>query len=77
MWLASKATFISMLSLVLLFLINYSKHLLYHLVAAIVALTSTHLGVVRTLYWSLDHTIAGIMLILNAVLRSSHVILKS
>jgi hypothetical protein len=76
MRLASKVTFISILLLVLLFLINYSKHFLYHLVAAIVTLTSTHLGVVRPIYWSLDHTIAGIMLILNAVIRSSHVVLK-
>ena len=60
------------MQLLLLFLINYSKHLLYHLVAAIMALTSTHLGVVRTIYQSLDATIAGIMLILDAVIRIGH-----
>jgi hypothetical protein len=30
----------------LLFLINYSKHILYHLTAAIMTLTSTHFAVV-------------------------------
>jgi hypothetical protein len=34
------------MQLLLLFLINYSKHLLYHLVATIMTLTTTHFGVV-------------------------------
>jgi hypothetical protein len=61
-----------LLLLLLLFLINYSKHLLYHLVAAIMTLTSAHLGVVRTICYCLDNAIAGIVLILNAVIRISH-----
>jgi hypothetical protein len=56
----------------LIFLVNYSKHLLYHLVAAIMTLTVAHFGVVRTIQYCLDETIAGLMLILNAFIRIGH-----
>ena len=56
----------------LLFLVNYPNHLLYQLVVAVMALTSTHVGVVRTIYYSLDHTVAGIMLILNEFIRGDN-----
>jgi hypothetical protein len=57
---------------VLLFLINYPKHLLYQLVAAVMTLTSTHVGVVRAIHYGLDDTVARIMLILNAFIRNAN-----
>jgi hypothetical protein len=70
-FLACKAAFIS-IAAVLLFLINYPKHLLYQLVAAVMTLTSTHVGVVRAIHYGLDDTVARIMLILNAFIRSAN-----
>ena len=56
----------------LLFLANYPNHLLYQLVAAVMTLTGTHLGVVRAIYHGHDEAIAGTMVILNAFIRSGN-----
>lgn len=53
-------------SSLLIFLISYSKHLFDELVTAVMTLTSTNFGVVRTIYYRLYDTVAGIMVILNA-----------
>jgi len=57
-----------------LVLIDYSKHLLNHLVTAIMALTVAHFGVVRTIYYCLDDTIAGIVLVFGTFSRFVYVI---
>ena len=56
----------------LIFLISYSKHLFDQLIAAIMALASTHFGIVRTICYCLDDTVAGIMLILSAFIRIAY-----
>lgn len=56
----------------LLFLANYPNHLLYQLVAAVMTLTGTHLGVVRAIYHGRNEAIAGTMVILNAFIRSGN-----
>jgi hypothetical protein len=58
--------------LLLIFLINYSKHLFGQLIAAVVTLTCAYFGVVGGIYYTFDYTIAGIMLILNAFIRSGN-----
>jgi hypothetical protein len=60
------------LQLLLLLLIDYSKHLLNHLVAATMTLTSTYCSIVQAICYCIDNAIAGIMLILNAVIRIGH-----
>jgi phage-related holin len=61
-----------LLFLLLLLLVDYPKHLLNHLVVAIMTLTSTYSGIVQTICHHLDNAIAGIMIILNAVMRIDH-----
>jgi hypothetical protein len=58
----------------LIFLINYSKHVFNKLVAAVMTLTIAHFGIVRAIYYSLDSAVAGIVLILGTFSRIVYVI---
>jgi hypothetical protein len=56
----------------LIFLVNYPKHLFGHLVAAVVTLTCTHFGNLRAIYYCLNHAIAGSVIVLYAATRIAH-----
>ena len=48
----------------LVFLVNYPKHLFGQLIAAVVTLTCTHFGNLRALYYRLNAAIAGSVIVL-------------
>jgi hypothetical protein len=48
----------------LVFLVNYPKHLFGQLIAAVVTLTCTHFGNPRALYYRLNAAIAGSVIVL-------------
>jgi hypothetical protein len=50
----------------LIFLVNYPKHLFGQLIAAVVTLTCTHFGNLRAIYYRLDDAIAGSVIVLYA-----------
>ncbi len=56
----------------LIFLVNYSKHLFGQIIAAVVTLTCTHLGNLRAIYYCLNHAIAGSVIVLYAATRIAH-----
>jgi hypothetical protein len=56
----------------LLFLINYPKHLFGQLIAAVVTLTNTHFGNLRVIYYRLNDAIAGSVIVLYAAAGIAH-----
>ncbi len=48
----------------LVFLVNYPKHLFGQLIAAVVTLTCTHFANLRALYYRLNAAIAGSVIVL-------------
>lgn len=56
----------------LLFLINYPKHLFGQLIVAIMTLTSTHFGNLRVIYYRLNDAIAGSVIVLYAAAGIAH-----
>jgi hypothetical protein len=56
----------------LIFLVNYPKHLFGQLIAAIMTLTITHFGNLRAIYYRLDDAIAGIVIVLYAFSGIAH-----
>ena len=56
----------------LIFLVNYPKHLFGQVIAAVVTLTCTHFGNLRAIYCCLDDAIAGGMIVLYAVTGIAH-----
>jgi hypothetical protein len=56
----------------LIFLVNYPKHLFGQLIAAVVTLTCTHFGNLRGIYYRLNDAIAGSVIVLYAATGIAH-----